>query len=154
MFKLFKRRKKTAETTTETTTEKTLSESDHYGMGVCFEWAVCDYLTSRGYKLLFHGYRVHGGEVDLIMKKDDVLAFIEVKARLDDEERLKKYGRPAYAVDQRKRSRIIVAAKDYIRTHPYRGRPRLDVVEVYYERWGGFISLRFDHIEAAFTPRR
>lgn len=150
MFKLFKNHQNVA----EKAPENTVSASDHYGRGVCFEWAVCDRLTSQGYKLLFHGYRVRGGEVDLIMKKDDILAFIEVKARLDDEERLKRYGRPAYAVDEKKRARIITAAKDYIRTHPYRGRPRLDVVEVYYEEWGGFISLRFNHIEAAFTPRR
>jgi putative endonuclease len=39
------------------------------------------YLRLKGYRLLVHRYKSHAGEVDLIMRKGDTTAFIEVKAR-------------------------------------------------------------------------
>ena len=84
----------------------------HFGIGQCFEGAVARYLTVQGYELLFRNYRVKGGEIDLIMKKNDILAFIEVKAR-EESDNLRKYGRPSDAVDYRKRAHIITAADDY-----------------------------------------
>jgi putative endonuclease len=38
-------------------------------------------LRLKGYRLLVHRYKSHAGEIDLIMRKGDVTAFIEVKAR-------------------------------------------------------------------------
>lgn len=39
------------------------------------------YLRLKGYRLLVHRYKSHAGEVDLIMRKGDTTAFIEVKNR-------------------------------------------------------------------------
>ena len=39
------------------------------------------YLRLKGYRLLVHRYKSHQGEVDLIMRKGETTAFIEVKAR-------------------------------------------------------------------------
>jgi putative endonuclease len=38
-------------------------------------------LRLKGYRLLVHRYKSHAGEVDLIMRKGDTTAFIEVKNR-------------------------------------------------------------------------
>ena len=38
-------------------------------------------LRCKGYRLLAHRYKSHAGEIDLIMRKGEVTAFIEVKAR-------------------------------------------------------------------------
>ena len=133
-------------------TEKTVPSGGRFGIGQCFEGAVARYLTEQGYELLFRNYRVRGGEIDLIMKKDDILAFIEVKAR-EESVNLQKYGRPSDAVDYRKRAHIITAADDYLKSHPSIGRPRIDVVEVYYSRYGEFILMRFKHIPNAFGRR-
>lgn len=39
------------------------------------------FLRCKGYRLLVHRYKSPMGEIDLIMRKGDVTAFIEVKAR-------------------------------------------------------------------------
>lgn len=156
MFNLFgfKRRQKNLSTANKDAVADILSGKDHYGRGICFERAVEEWLKGQGYETIFRNYRIRGGEIDIIMKKDDILAFIEVKARYDSDAHLQRYGRPSSAVDAKKRQSIIHAAKDYIRTHPHIGRPRMDVVEVYYQVCGDFIALRFNHIISAFTARR
>jgi putative endonuclease len=39
-------------------------------------------LRLKGYRLLVHRYKSHAGEIDLIMRRGEVTAFIEVKARM------------------------------------------------------------------------
>ena len=43
-------------------------------------------LTAKGYALLKRRYKSPSGEVDLIMRKGDVTAFVEVKARVSHDE--------------------------------------------------------------------
>ncbi len=47
------------------------------------EDAAAEFLERNGYKILKRNYAVHGGEIDIIAKKDDILAFVEVKTRSD-----------------------------------------------------------------------
>ena len=51
------------------------------------------YLIQHGYKLLERNYRTRRGEIDLIVRKDDTLVFVEVKLR-----RGSGYGDPLEAV--------------------------------------------------------
>jgi hypothetical protein len=39
------------------------------------------YLTTRGYELVERNYRTRYGEIDLILRNDDLLVFVEVKLR-------------------------------------------------------------------------
>ena len=39
------------------------------------------YLRLKGYRLLVHRFKSHQGEIDLIMRRGETTAFIEVKAR-------------------------------------------------------------------------
>lgn len=66
------------------------------------------------------------GELDLVARQGDTLVFIEVKARGGS-----ALGRPADAVDFRKRARLVKAASHYLLR--FGSRPpacRFDVVEV------------------------
>lgn len=45
------------------------------------EDAVAAYLVKNGYEILKRNYTIHGGEIDLIARKGDRLAFVEVKTR-------------------------------------------------------------------------
>ena len=45
------------------------------------EFVALMYLRLKGYRLLAQRYKSHHGEIDLIMRRRDVTAFIEVKAR-------------------------------------------------------------------------
>ncbi len=45
------------------------------------EFVALMYLRLKGYRLLAQRYKAHQGEIDLVMRRRDVTAFIEVKAR-------------------------------------------------------------------------
>ncbi len=45
------------------------------------ENAVCRFLENNGYEILDRNYTIRGGEIDIIAKKGDVIAFVEVKSR-------------------------------------------------------------------------
>ncbi|NTF30731.1 YraN family protein [Rhizobium skierniewicense] len=46
-------------------------------------WAAL-YLLLKGYRILALRYRTRSGEIDIIARKKDVIAFIEVKARASE----------------------------------------------------------------------
>jgi putative endonuclease len=45
------------------------------------EFVALMYLRLKGYRLLARRFKSHHGEIDLVMRRGDVTAFIEVKAR-------------------------------------------------------------------------
>jgi putative endonuclease len=79
--------------------------------------------------LMAKGFRTPHGEIDLVAKRRNLIAFIEVKARASLDE-------AAYAVTPRQQARIINAAQAWLAAHP-------DHAE---------LELRFDAILIA--PRR
>ncbi|BAM86210.1 conserved hypothetical protein [Bradyrhizobium oligotrophicum S58] len=68
-------------------------------------------LMAKGYRILAKRFRTPHGEIDIIARKRNLVAFIEVKARasLDD---------AAYAVTPRQQRRIIDAAQAWLMAHP------------------------------------
>jgi putative endonuclease len=70
------------------------------------------YLRRRGCKIVARNYRTRSGagEADLVAWHGKSIVFVEVKTRASDE-----YGQPAQAVDEEKRERIRIAARDYAR---------------------------------------
>jgi putative endonuclease len=97
-----------------------------HALGRAAESFVARYLASKGCVILHQRYRCESGEIDLVVRDGDVLAFVEVKAR-----RRSDYGRPVEAVDWRKRRRLIATARHYLRhqgLHP--DECRFDVVSV------------------------
>lgn len=83
------------------------------------------YLKRRGYKILERNYRSPFGEVDIIARKGDIIAFVEVKTRLSD-----FFGAPSDAVRGDRKLRYIRAAKAYYARYPDCV-VRFDVAEVY-----------------------
>ena len=47
------------------------------------EWVAAMFLLMKGYRILSLRYRVRAGEIDIIARRGDVVAFVEVKARRD-----------------------------------------------------------------------
>ncbi len=120
--------------------------------GRAFEGAAAAWLIAQGFTLIARNYTVKGGEIDLILDRDGKTVFVEVKARVESDN-LRRFGRPAAAVDSGKQDRLIHAAECFLREHPERHSPRMDVVEIYYTRWEDFYCLRFRHIPSAFGRR-
>jgi putative endonuclease len=93
------------------------------------ELLAAKHLRSCGFKVLHCNFRaVEGGEIDIICRDDDILAFVEVKARTS-----LAYGRPIDAVTMDKRFLIARGAMAWLRLldHPEGSiNYRFDVVEV------------------------
>ena len=79
--------------------------------GLSAEARAAAYLMAKGYRILAKRFRSPYGEIDLVARKRNLVAFIEVKARasLDD---------AAYAVTPRQQARIIAAAQAWLMAHP------------------------------------
>lgn len=90
------------------------------------------YLILHGYRILERNYTALGAEIDIIARKKNLTAFIEVKAR--NIKHLDRMGiRPASAVDSEKQRKIIKTANYYMAHNPHGGRLRFDVIEIYLE---------------------
>lgn len=79
--------------------------------GISAEGRAAAYLMVKGYRILAKRYRTPYGEIDLVARKHNLLAFVEVKARASLDE-------AAYAVTPRQQQRIIAAAQAWLMTHP------------------------------------
>ena len=79
--------------------------------GLSAESRAAAWLMAKGYRILAKRFRTPYGEIDLVAKRRNLVAFIEVKARasLDD---------AAYAVTPRQQARIIDAAQAWLMAHP------------------------------------
>jgi putative endonuclease len=97
--------------------------------------------VDHGYRVVARNWRSRQGEIDLIVARDGVLVFCEVKTRSGS-----RFGQPFEAVTRTKQLRLRRLAAEYLRTRPRTAGPpaevRFDVASV----GGG----RVDVIEGAF----
>jgi putative endonuclease len=73
------------------------------------ERAAVRFLRRSGFRILATNYRSPYGELDIVARDGNTIAFIEVKSRAD-----LRHGGPAEAIDRTKRKRIARAASHYI----------------------------------------
>jgi len=87
------------------------------GLGRIGEDLVWDYYKARGFKLVAKNFIVpfgkSTGELDLIVRKDNELVFVEVKTRTTN-----RFGGPFDAVDQRKQRKLVITAKMFLKLNP------------------------------------
>lgn len=107
--------------------------------GILGEVAAALYLASKGYRILHRRYRTPVGEVDLIVLRRSVIAFVEVKVRPTLAEALE-------AVTPRQQKRIAAAAGQWLAESAQEADLdcRFDVVAVCGRRLP-------HHVEGAFT---
>ena len=79
--------------------------------GLSAESRAAAFLMAKGYRILAKRFRTPYGEIDIVAKRRNLVAFVEVKARatLDD---------AAFAVTARQQGRIIDAAQAWLVAHP------------------------------------
>lgn len=122
-------------------------EASTHQRGKDWEDLAAGFLRRRAYRVLERNYRTPVGEIDLIVSRGGVLAFVEVKGR-----RNARRGKPLEAIPPPKVRRICSAAALYVAQHPKSASVyRFDVVTVGPDKgWWG--SLRVRHLEDAFRP--
>lgn len=108
--------------------------------GLAAEERAMRYLQSRGWVVVAHRFRAGRAEIDLIVRRGRLVAFVEVKSRRGD-----GFGRAQEALTGAKRRELVKAARAWV------------------DRWGvpsdvyrfDCIAIQdntLDHIEDAFRP--
>ena len=104
------------------------------------------WLKRTGWRVLQRRFRSGHRDIDLVVEREGMIAFVEVKARRGD-----RFGQPVEAVNWRKQRELTRSALVWIDRH---GRPeetyRFDVVGVLME--GNRVRVR--HVEDAFQIAR
>ena len=101
-----------------------------------------DYLSRRGYEILARNYRVNRKEIDIIARRRQTVAFVEVKARAGE-----GFGHPAAAITWKKRREIAHVARAWIaRTGGRHLHFRFDAIAI---SWRGR-SFTIEHIQNAW----
>lgn len=70
------------------------------------------YFKSNGFQIIDQNWRCRAGEIDLIVAKERMLYFVEVKAR-----RTERFGSPLLAVHAAKQRKLRRLAEIYVATH-------------------------------------
>ncbi len=86
-------------------------------------------LQQKGYELVARNFRAGRGEIDLIVRKENLLVFVEVKTRTN-----LRFGMPEAAVSPRKAALVVQAADAYIFANDWKENIRFDVVAVVFSR--------------------
>ncbi len=110
------------------------------------EETACAFLAASGFRIVERNFRTRGGEIDIVARKGDVLAFVEVRFREGEE-----FGAPEETVGVAKRRKIAAAAREYIRRIPRDSwmEARFDVVAI----TGRGESAVIRHFPGAFDAR-
>jgi putative endonuclease len=99
---------------------------EHLRRGELGERAAKKHLQQHGLKFVAANFHSKRGEIDLIFRDGDCLAFVEVKTRSSEE-----WARPAAAVNAERRRRLSQCALDYLkRLKNPAVKIRFDIVEV------------------------
>jgi putative endonuclease len=77
--------------------------------GARYEQQARRYLERKGLRFVTANVHVRGGEIDLIMKQQQVIVFVEVRFRRND-----KFGGAAASVTRSKQQRLLYAAQVWL----------------------------------------
>jgi putative endonuclease len=83
------------------------------------------HLEEKGFEVVAKNYRSGRAEIDLILKKETLLVFAEVKFRTKS-----WFGQPEEAVNSKKEELILGAAENYIYEINWHGKVRFDIISI------------------------
>lgn len=113
------------------------------GLGQYGERVAVRRLVDDGYEILDRNWRCADGELDVVARREGVIAFVEVKTRRSND-----FGEPAEAVGPRKQQKMRELAAIWFRERGVeRGQMSFDVVEVRHAEKG---AAAVTHLREAF----
>lgn len=89
------------------------------------EQLACDFLQSQGLVLIEKNYRCRQGEIDLIMRQNNTLVFVEVRYRKNQ-----LFGGARESITQHKQNRLQTTALHYMQRHQINDNARFDVIAI------------------------
>ena len=113
----------------------------HNEFGKLGEQKAVDFLLKNGYEIKYKNYRYLKAEIDIIAKKENILAIVEVKSRSSD-----FLENIAETVNQKK-IKLLVSAADYYVTENYLDVDvRFDIITILKKGK----QFQLEHLEDAF----
>jgi len=106
------------------------------------------FLERRGWSILARNYRFGRREVDLVARKGDLLAFVEVKTRSGT-----GFGAPQESITALKRREVEAVAAHFVYRHGLQSLTvRFDAVAIVVKGREGGAQARIEHVEDAWRP--
>lgn len=115
--------------------------ADHNELGKKGEKLAIDFLIKNGYQILEKNYRYLKAEVDIIAKKENVLAVVEVKTRTTD-----YFGDPQDFVNPKKIKLLLSAIDYYVIEKDLDVEVRFDIIAIIHKN----NNTKIEHLEDAF----
>jgi len=115
--------------------------AQHNLLGKNGEQMAVDFLTKKGYDIIERNYRFDKAEVDIIAKKENILAIIEVKTRSTSD-----FGDPQDFVKPKQIQRLVKAVDEYVIENKLDVEVRFDIIAIVKESKCFLI----EHLENAF----
>jgi putative endonuclease len=113
----------------------------HNDTGKKGEDIAANYLEEKGFEIVERNYRFKRSEIDLIIKKEPFLIFVEVKTKTNT-----SYGMPEDDVTPRKANQVMLAAEEYVYATGWKKEIRFDIVAVVIKG----SEIQIEHIIDAF----
>ena len=115
--------------------------AQHNQLGKKGEELAVDFLLKKGYEIIERNYRFDKAEVDIIAKKGETLAIIEVKTRSTSD-----FGDPQDFLKTKQIQRIVKAVDEYVLVNKLDVEVQFDIITIVKESTGFLI----EHLENAF----
>jgi putative endonuclease len=115
--------------------------AQHNELGKNGENLAAAHLIKNGYQILARNFIYQRAEVDIIAKKDDILAVVEVKTRSTPD-----FGDPQDFVKKKQIDQLVKAIDHYVNEHQLEVEVRFDIIAIIKNNAG----TRLEHLENAF----
>lgn len=89
------------------------------------EELAANFLVTKGYEIVARNYRYKHAEIDLIVKKETLLIFVEVKTRGSS-----AFGEPETFVTPKKVAKVLEGAEQFMIEYDWHGNIRFDIISV------------------------
>lgn len=113
----------------------------HNELGKQGEAKAWEYLEQEGYEILERNWVFRKAEVDIIAKKENVLAIVEVKTRSSND-----FGNPEEFVNLKKIKMLVKAVDEYVNQNDYDCSVRFDIIAVSKDA----TKFKIEHLQDAF----
>ncbi len=118
-----------------------INMAQHNELGKKGEQLAVNYLLQHGYTVIERNYRFDKAEVDIIAKKSDILAIVEVKTRSTVD-----YGNPQDFVKPKQIKNLVKAVDEYIIINDLDVEVRFDIIAIVKQN----NVYNIEHLENAF----
>jgi len=113
----------------------------HNELGELGEDLAVEELKKNGYEIVERNWRYKKAEIDIIARKNEVLAIVEVKTRSSD-----YFGDPQDFVNTKKIKMLVEAVNEYVNSKDLEVEVRFDIMAIIINE----NKLTIEHLEDAF----